>query len=317
MPATLIFLPTAVLGHDPDLLAAGHVGHVARDREAAFQVAIVAVAAHDARVDQLVELACHLDNADPLGFADLRARPGRRRAHGASYRSGRRAARGGTCRSCRRARPSGAAVGSPRRTIGRTLMAGEYTEAVRSGPFGRRARRLARGQTAGSGEPAATRHGREAARDRLRRPRRLSQRSGRGARGSRRRQRGWRPCAAAGAPAVTGIRVLRAADRFRAASPHLLPRSARRTAPVGQDSAPAPAMLADWRQARACARAASPGRRRSTTERRAAGRAGPAAGRRAGPRSSASDRRGGRCRRARGRARQSKAPDRRPFRPPG
>ena len=71
MPAILIFRPDAVLGHDPDLLPPGDVGHVARDRQAALQVAVLAVGADDARVDQLVQLALHLDHAGTHGLADL------------------------------------------------------------------------------------------------------------------------------------------------------------------------------------------------------------------------------------------------------
>ena len=101
----------AVLGDDPDLLAAGDVGDVARDREAALEVAVVAVGADDLRVDQLVERVPDLDHAGLQRLAELgrgEADAGRV-AH--RVRSGRRAARAGTCRSCRRAGPSAAGAG--------------------------------------------------------------------------------------------------------------------------------------------------------------------------------------------------------------
>ena len=79
----LDLLPAAVLGDDPDLLAAGDVGDVARDREAALEVAVVALGADDPRVDQLVELALDLDDAGLQRFAELRRREAdaRRVAH--------------------------------------------------------------------------------------------------------------------------------------------------------------------------------------------------------------------------------------------
>ena len=62
----------AVLGDDPDALAARHVGDVARDRQAALEVAVVAGRPHDRRVDQLVELALDLDDARLQRLAELR-----------------------------------------------------------------------------------------------------------------------------------------------------------------------------------------------------------------------------------------------------
>ena len=124
----------AVLGDDPDLLPPGHVGHVAGDGEAASRVPVVAVERTILGVDQLVQLALDLDRRRRAGPRRAAARPAPRRGRGASVcRPGRRAARGGTCRSCRRARPFSRSRGSPRRTIGRTLMGREYTQRPRGG----------------------------------------------------------------------------------------------------------------------------------------------------------------------------------------
>src|SRR4029079_19726816 len=71
-PGDLDLLAEAVLGDDPDSLAAGHVGDVARDREAAFEMAAVALGLDDARVDQLVELTFDLDDAGLHRLAELR-----------------------------------------------------------------------------------------------------------------------------------------------------------------------------------------------------------------------------------------------------
>src|ERR1700690_2186106 len=80
----LELLPDPVLGDHPDLLLPRDIGHVARDREAAFQVAVFAVAADDPRVYQLEEAILHLDHRDVQRFADLRGREtdARRIAHG-------------------------------------------------------------------------------------------------------------------------------------------------------------------------------------------------------------------------------------------
>ncbi len=67
-------LAVAVLGFDPDLLLALHVGHVAGHGEAALEVVALARGADDDGVDQLVELALDLDDTDLQGLADLRCR---------------------------------------------------------------------------------------------------------------------------------------------------------------------------------------------------------------------------------------------------
>ena len=110
-PGDLDLLAVAVLGDDPDPLAAGHVRDVARDRQAALEVAVVAGRADDPRVHQLVELALDLDDAGLQRLAELRRGEPDARARRASCGRGRRAARGGTCRSCRRAGPSAAGAG--------------------------------------------------------------------------------------------------------------------------------------------------------------------------------------------------------------
>ena len=79
-PATLIRLPVAILGDDPDPFASGHVGDVAGDRQAALKVPVVAGRPDDPRVDQLVELVLDLDDAGLHRLAELRRRqadPGR------------------------------------------------------------------------------------------------------------------------------------------------------------------------------------------------------------------------------------------------
>jgi hypothetical protein len=68
----LDLLAQTVLGDDPDSLLAGDVGHVARDREAAFEVPVLAGRADDARVDELVELLLDLDDAGLERLAQLR-----------------------------------------------------------------------------------------------------------------------------------------------------------------------------------------------------------------------------------------------------
>ena len=70
----LDLLAVAVLGDDPDLLVAGHVRDVARDRQAALEVPVVAGRPDDPRVDQLVELALDLDHAGLQRLAELRRR---------------------------------------------------------------------------------------------------------------------------------------------------------------------------------------------------------------------------------------------------
>jgi hypothetical protein len=64
----------AILGHHPHLLAAGDVGNVTGDREAALQVAVVALAALQARVDQLVDAATDFDDGHLQRHAHLRRR---------------------------------------------------------------------------------------------------------------------------------------------------------------------------------------------------------------------------------------------------
>ena len=70
-PGDLDFLAMAVLGDDPDLLAAGDVRDVARDRQTALEVAVVAGRPNDARVDQLVQLVLDLDDAGLQGLTEL------------------------------------------------------------------------------------------------------------------------------------------------------------------------------------------------------------------------------------------------------
>ena len=94
----------AVLGHDPDLLAARHVGDVAGDRQAALEVAVVAVERTmrglmsswswpSTSMTQAWSATPTCGAAGPT--------PGASRI--VSVRSS--SSRGGTCRSCRRARP--------------------------------------------------------------------------------------------------------------------------------------------------------------------------------------------------------------------
>ena len=79
-PGDLDLLAEAVLGDDPHALPPGHVRHVARDGQAALEVAIVAASADDPRVHQLVELVLDLDDADLQRLTQLgrgQADPGR------------------------------------------------------------------------------------------------------------------------------------------------------------------------------------------------------------------------------------------------
>jgi len=56
---------------DPDALTSRHVGHEPGDGEAALQVSILTRRAHDAGVDELVELALDLDDADRQRLSEL------------------------------------------------------------------------------------------------------------------------------------------------------------------------------------------------------------------------------------------------------
>src|SRR4051794_8897768 len=67
----LDLLAHPVLRNDPDLLVAGHVRHVAGDRQAALEVAVVARRADDLGVYELVEVALDLDDAGPHRLAQL------------------------------------------------------------------------------------------------------------------------------------------------------------------------------------------------------------------------------------------------------
>ena len=72
--ADLVLAAGAVLGDDPDMLAARDVGDKAGNGEAALQVAVVALGPHDAGVDELEEPVPHLDDGDVEGLAELRRR---------------------------------------------------------------------------------------------------------------------------------------------------------------------------------------------------------------------------------------------------
>ena len=73
-----------ILGHDPDLLTARHVRRVARDRQAALEVSVVARRADDLRVDQLEQAVLDLDHAGRDGPRRPAARQARRPARRAS-----------------------------------------------------------------------------------------------------------------------------------------------------------------------------------------------------------------------------------------
>src|SRR5450759_423705 len=73
----------AVLGNHPDLLLPRHVRHVARDREASLEIAVLAVLAHDPRVHELEQPILDLHDGDVQRLAELRRREAdaRRVAH--------------------------------------------------------------------------------------------------------------------------------------------------------------------------------------------------------------------------------------------
>ena len=62
----------SVLRHHPDTLVAVDIRDVAGDGEATLEIAIVAGAARDPRIDELMQLAADLDDAGLQRFADLR-----------------------------------------------------------------------------------------------------------------------------------------------------------------------------------------------------------------------------------------------------
>ena len=143
----LDLLADAVLGDDPDLLVAGDVGDVARDRQAALEVAVVAGGAHDLGVDELVQVVLDLDDAGAQRLAELRAPRARRpgawrivsvRSSSSSWRYLPKLSTGS---------PLSRSRGSPRRTMGRTLMTREYTQQTARSREGRGGRcRACRGR---------------------------------------------------------------------------------------------------------------------------------------------------------------------------
>ena len=159
-PATLTFLPVPVLGDDPDLLVARDVRDVARDREAALEVAVVAVGAHDLRVDELVELVLDLDRRTRGAARRAGAPRGRRRARAriVSVRSSSSSWR--DLPKLSTVSPFSRSRGSPSMTMGRTLMAAEYRRRPRPARRGRLVgRRSAAASTWSAADSAASRRG--------------------------------------------------------------------------------------------------------------------------------------------------------------
>ena len=161
-----------VLGNDPDLLVARHVGDVAGDREAALEVAVVAVGADDLRVDELeqaVSTSTTQAAAARRAAARRAPRPGASRM--VSVRSSSSSWR--NLPKLSTVSPFSRRRGSPSMTMGRTLMTREVCEwPSRPGP-GRGRRPEATGASTASAAASATRAAASCAR-----PRRAAARGG-------------------------------------------------------------------------------------------------------------------------------------------